>query len=487
MSVSAAAAQSTLLFSLARPSRPEPSTGQRLTLEEQKEKRADIRREAKAVMLDYAREEDELDRNGGSDKQNKVVKKLAEEFGISSSEAKWAIKDAKEEFLEERGADIRRQAKAVIIDYARERADLVCNGRSNERSKVAKKLAEEFGISCSEAERAIGGAEGEILKERGADIRRRAEAVMFDYARKEYELSRNGGNRNGGSDEQNKVVKNLAEEFGISYREARWALRHAEDDVIIPLVKKIVKELEGGKISKESMALWARLHMALYGGGSVGPLAPRRPKVQGSGAAGAEAAMSAAIAAMNANMAAMNANMAETGARAAADQARARAIAAAPPPRPRIYAEMDEASRAREQEHVRGVVQKLKAGVERFNKSVLAWTPQKAQEAREKAWQDGFDSFRRLNPEAPEKEAIASADRSLKRYLWVGERREESTLQEALSSLVSSSLFAPTGKLFTQHADGTLSLNAVKIVDRASGALILDLGANLGQNVSKAA
>ncbi|MCA0400218.1 MAG: hypothetical protein LCH38_05310 [Proteobacteria bacterium] len=148
-------------------------------------------------------------------------------------------------------------------------------------------------------------------------------------------------------------------------------------------------------------------------------------------------------------------------------------------PRVQNFGTVDEAKA-----FAQAAIKLLKVGIERFNKSVLDWSPQKAQEAREKTWQGIFDAFRRVNPEATEEEAIAFADKYLKGYLATEGHMDESVLRDAIERLQSG--FVMSGPLYTENADGTLSLNRTEIRDR-SGNLIFEIGADLGQNVDKAA
>lgn len=126
----------------------------------------------------------------------------------------------------------------------------------------------------------------------------------------------------------------------------------------------------------------------------------------------------------------------------------------------------------------------LKTGISQYNASILDWTTEKAQALREKIWTDGYEGFKRFNPGASEKEAIAFADAGLKGYLRNEGVFENSFLTGGLGGVLAA--FNPSDPLISYNDDGTLRLNETDLRDSA-GNLIVRVGGDLGQNVDKAA
>lgn len=123
----------------------------------------------------------------------------------------------------------------------------------------------------------------------------------------------------------------------------------------------------------------------------------------------------------------------------------------------------------------------LKAGIASHNSVFANWENGGAQKMREQVWQSNFDAIKRSRPETSDADAIKFADEGLKHYIQNREGlRGYLPGQGALQSA-----FQLSGPLFTENADGTLSLNNVQA--RYNGALIFEIGADIAQNVDKAA
>lgn len=139
-------------------------------------------------------------------------------------------------------------------------------------------------------------------------------------------------------------------------------------------------------------------------------------------------------------------------------------------------------------EEARGFAQQkvaqLKSGIASYNRGILDWTAEKAQAAREDYWTKVYEGVLRNNPQYSEEVAAKQADIALEQHLKYEGRMSDYDIRLALGGLESG--FNLSGPLITENADGTISLNAVQIRDKA-GRLIIDLASELGQNVDKAA
>jgi hypothetical protein len=123
----------------------------------------------------------------------------------------------------------------------------------------------------------------------------------------------------------------------------------------------------------------------------------------------------------------------------------------------------------------------LKAGIASHNAVFGNWENGGAQKLREQVWQSAFNWEKMVRPETSDVDAIKRADDMLLGYIQTREGlRGYLPGQGALQSA-----FQLSGPLFTENADGTLSLN--KVQARYNGVLIFEIGADIGQNVDKAA